>query len=266
MIAPVFDAPLLLVEGEERVLVAADLHLGLEHELWLGGVSIPSQTEKILTRLLGFLAELKPDRLLLLGDIKHNVPKTSWQEKREVPDFLHRLSSRAKVDIVPGNHDSNLADMAPLGVRVRPSSGFVLDGVGYFHGHTWPDEKVLRASLLVAGHLHPAVSLPDPLARPVSRPIWVRSRLLPEQTLHHYGLETENEIIMIPAFNFLCGGLPINLPVEDMRGPLLSLVDWEGARLFLLDGTELGSLAGIKATQCGQEAKPVRSGKKMGDG
>ena len=145
MITPVFDAPLLLVEGDERVLVAADLHLGLEHELWLGGVSIPSQTEKILARLLGFLAEIKPDRLLLLGDIKHNVPKTSWQEKREIPEFLRRLCARAIVEIVPGNHDSNLADMAPLGVRVRPSSGFVLDGVGYFHGHTWPDEKVMRA-------------------------------------------------------------------------------------------------------------------------
>ena len=46
MISPVFDAPLLLVEGEERVLVAADLHLGLEYELRLGGVSIPSQTKQ----------------------------------------------------------------------------------------------------------------------------------------------------------------------------------------------------------------------------
>ena len=88
LISPVFDAPLLLVEGKERVLVAADLHLGLEHELWLGGVSIPSQTEKILARLQGYVAEIKPDRLLLLGDLKHNVPKTSWQEKREIPGFL----------------------------------------------------------------------------------------------------------------------------------------------------------------------------------
>ena len=113
MIAPVFGAPLLLAEGKERILVAADIHLGLEHELWLGGVSIPSQTEKILARLLGYVAETVPDRLLLLGDLKHNVPKTSWQEKREIPDFLRRLSARVKVEVVPGNHDSNLMDMAP---------------------------------------------------------------------------------------------------------------------------------------------------------
>jgi metallophosphoesterase superfamily enzyme len=64
LILPVFDAPLLLVEGDERVLVAADLHLGLEYELWLGGVSIPSQTEKIRPLCRAF-SEIKPDRLLL---------------------------------------------------------------------------------------------------------------------------------------------------------------------------------------------------------
>ncbi|MDQ1282572.1 MAG: uncharacterized protein QG666_361, partial [Euryarchaeota archaeon] len=59
-----------------RVLVAADIHLGLEHELMLGGICIPSQTEKILSRMLSYLDEIKPDRLVLLGDIKHNVPRT----------------------------------------------------------------------------------------------------------------------------------------------------------------------------------------------
>ncbi|MFZ3148819.1 MAG: metallophosphoesterase [Methanothrix sp.] len=249
MISPVFDAPLLLAEGEERVLVAADLHLGLEYELWMGGVSIPSQTDKILAQLLGFLAETNPDRLLLLGDIKHNVPRTSWQEKREIPEFLRRLCAQVKVEIVPGNHDSNLADMAPLGVRVRPSSGFVLDGVGYFHGHTWPDEKVMHAGRLVAGHLHPAVRLPDPLGHPPSRPVWAKTHLISEAVQEHYGFAKDSEIVVAPAFNILCGGLPINEPVEEMRGPLLSMADWEKARLYLLDGTDLGTLAKIKAVQ-----------------
>ena len=155
MISPVYDAPLLLAEGEERVLVAADLHLGMEHELQLCGISIPSQTEKILHRLLGYMDRIKPDRLVLLGDVKHNVPRTSWQEKKEIPRFLSRLAARVAVDVVPGNHDSDLADMAPLGVQVRPSSGFVIDGVGYFHGHTWPDKKILglRTDLRRAGEM-----------------------------------------------------------------------------------------------------------------
>lgn len=245
LIAPVFDAPLLLVEGEERVLVAADLHLGLEYEMWLGGICIPSQTAKILDRLLGHLARIKPDRLLLLGDIKHNVPRTSWQEKKEVPNFLCRLSQEVRVEIVPGNHDSNLADMAPSGTCVRSASGFVLDRVGYFHGHTWPDEKVMRAGLLVAGHLHPAIKLKDPLGYPQTHHVWARAPLLSDAVERQYGFPREGEIVIVPAFNDLCGGLPLNEPSDELRGPLLNLADLVGTRIYLLDGTDVGLLPEI---------------------
>jgi len=249
LISPVFGTPLLLVEGRERVLVAADLHLGLEYELWLCGVSIPSQTERILERLQNQIAKIEPDRLLLLGDIKHNVPKTSWQERKEIPNFLGRLSEKLMVDIVPGNHDSNLADMAPLGVRMRPSSGFVLDGVGYFHGHTWPDEGIMRADLLVAAHLHPALRLKDPLGCSLTRSIWARAPLLPSAVQKQYGFAHEAEIVIAPAFNDLCGGLPLNEPCEEPRGPLLTLTDLDRTRVYLLDGTDLGLLQEIKAAQ-----------------
>jgi putative SbcD/Mre11-related phosphoesterase len=251
LISPIFNTPLLLVEGKQRILVAADLHLGLEYELLLGGVSIPSQTEMLLERLLGYLAEIKPDRLLLLGDIKHNVPRTSWQEKKEVPVFLRSLSAAVKVEIIPGNHDSNLADIAPSGVRGRSSAGHVLDGVGYFHGHTWPDEKVMRADLIVAGHLHPAIKLRDPLANSPTWPVWARARLSSLIVQEHYGFSCETEIIIAPAFNHLCGGLPLNEPCEDLRGPLLTMVDLDHMRLYLLDGTDLGLLPEIKAATKG---------------
>ena len=248
-IAPVFGAPLLLAEGKERLLIASDLHLGLEHELWLGGVSIPSQTRKILALLKGYLDMIMPDRLLILGDLKHNVPKTSWQEKREVPDFLRQLSAQVRVDIVSGNHDSNLADMAPLGVRVHPSTGIVREGRGYFHGHTWPEEKVVRSGFMVAAHLHPAVRLKDPLGNFQTHPVWARAPIQSEVVEEHYGFASSGEIIIMPAFNPLCGGLALNEPAEDMRGPLLAMANMEHARLYLLDGTDLGLLAEIKAAE-----------------
>jgi putative SbcD/Mre11-related phosphoesterase len=248
-IAPVFGAPLLLAEGKERLLIASDLHLGLEHELWLGGVSIPSQTKKILALLKGYLDMTMPDRLLILGDLKHNVPKTSWQERREVPDFLRQLSAQVRVDIVLGNHDSNLADMAPLGVRVHPSTGIVREGRGYFHGHTWPEEKIVRSGFMVAAHLHPAVRLKDPLGNFQTHPVWARAPIQPEVVEEHYGFVSSGEIIIMPAFNPLCGGLALNEPAEDMRGPLLAMANMELARLYLLDGTDLGLLAEIKAAE-----------------
>jgi len=247
---PVFGAPLLVVERELKVLVAADIHLGLEHELWLCGVSIPSQTHRLLERLKGYLKEVDPDRLVLLGDTKHNVPRTSWQEQKEVPSFLESLSQEVEVDLVPGNHDGGLADLAPPGTRVMPSSGYVLDGVGYFHGHTWPDPKLFSSEILVVGHIHPAIKLRDSLGHSVNRPVWVRAPLRAEVVEAQYRqLLPLPEILIVPAYNDLFGGLPLNESIEDERGPILTMADLDRARIYLLDGTDLGVLGAIKAPE-----------------
>jgi metallophosphoesterase superfamily enzyme len=154
------------------------------------------------------------------------------------------------VDIVPGNHDGGLADMAPLGTRIHPSSGFVLDGVGYFHGHTWPDQRLLNADVLVAAHLHPAVRLKDPLGHLVTRRAWVRASLSSSALERQYGESLHApDLIIVPAFNDLCGGLPLNDLREDERGPVMALADLDDAKISLLDGTDLGSLRSIRSAQ-----------------
>jgi len=242
-ITPIIGTPLLLVEGDLRVLVAADIHLGLEHDLWLGGASIPSQTGKLLAGLKSHISEIEPDRLVLLGDVKHNVPRTSWQERVEIPKFLRSLSELVEVDLVPGNHDSGIADLAPEGTRIRSPSGYKLDGVGYFHGHTWPDMDLFSTRVLVAGHLHPSMRLVDTLGYFRSERTWSRGTLSAEVVAEQYGLvQTLPEIIVVPAFNWLCGGLPMNAIDEEKedRGPLLKMMDLDQTRAYLMDGTDLG--------------------------
>jgi putative SbcD/Mre11-related phosphoesterase len=246
-VAPVFNTPLLLIERRVKVLVVADIHLGLEYELWQCGVSIPSQTKRLLEQLLGKLAEIDPDRLVLLGDIKHNVPRTSWQEKQEVPYFLRSLSKEVEVDLVPGNHDAGLANLAPPGTRVVPSSGYILDDVGYFHGHTWPDPELFYSDLMVAGHIHPAIRLRDPLGHFITRPAWVRAPLSAAALEAQYGQKLPApKMVIVPAFNDLCGGLPLNESKEDERGPILTMADLDRARIYLLDGTDLGERGAMK--------------------
>jgi uncharacterized protein len=258
-ISPVVGSPLLLIENEARTLVAADIHLGIEYDLWLGGASIPSQTDKLLLDLKIHLAEIKPDKLVLLGDVKHNVPRTSWQEKTEMPKFLRSLAKEAKVEIVMGNHDPGLANLAPEGTSIRSPSGFVLDKVGYFHGHTWPDKDLLKSEVLVAGHLHPGVRLTDPIGHSTSERAWARGFLSTDAIEKQYGLkENLPEMIVTPAFNWLCGILPLNA-LDDRsgdRGPLLKMIDLEKTRGYLLDGTDLGDLDKINSVQ-----KKRRSGK-----
>jgi len=236
-VLPIAGEAVLIAEGKHRVMVVADLHLGIEYELWLGGANVPSQTGKLLDLLRGMIDEHKPERLVVLGDLKHNVPRTSWQERVEVPDFISKLSQIVEVTLVPGNHDTGLRDLAP-GAEVCASEGVVIDGVGYFHGHTWPDPEVLSSRILITAHLHPSIRLVDPLGSSRSERVWVRA----------FSEEYEKEVVVMPAFNPLCGSLPLN-EMDEEKGPLMKLIDLNRSRIYLLDGTYLGRLEEIMTAQ-----------------
>jgi hypothetical protein len=253
---PILNEPLLLVEGRRKVLVAADLHIGIEHQLWLGGASVPSQTGKMLGGLKLRVGEVEPDRVILLGDVKHNLPWTSFQERSEVPSFLQALSDMVEVEIVAGNHDLGIAELAPPEVAVHPPGGVVIDSVGYFHGHTWPDPEVFRAEILVASHLHPAVRLADRIGSGPPERAWVRTPLSREGLREEYGRDLEGpEMTIVPAYNPLCGGYPLDAATREDRGPIPRMARLDLSRVYLLDGTDLGRLDRIRLVQTKRTGK-----------
>ena len=248
---PLLNEPALVVENSARALVIADIHLGIEWDLYYSGISIPSQVEKRTARIREYIKKVRPERIVLLGDIKHNVPRTSWQEIREVPGFLKELAASAPVDIVPGNHDGDIENLIPENVTIHDMRGFVLDDVGYFHGHTWPDSELLSVSYVVMSHNHPAIRFTDSLGHGVSEPAWIRTRFIEKAIREHYGeIEwADPEVIIMPAFNELSGGIPFNESLhEELLGPVFAnhAIELEKARAFLLDGTDLGTIGGIK--------------------
>ena len=252
IIDPLLNEPALIVENSIRVLVISDIHLGIEWELYYRGISIPSQVEKRKKRICDYIKKVKPESIVLLGDIKHNVPHTSWQEKQEVPGFLKALASYAKVEIVPGNHDGDIEELIPENVTVHDMRGFVLDGAGYFHGHTWPNANLFSASHVIMSHNHPTIRLTDSLGHGVSEPAWIRTRFIEKAILEHYGsIErwADPEVIIMPAFNELSGGIPFNESVnEELLGPVFAnhAVELEKATAYLLDGTNIGTIGKIR--------------------
>ncbi|MDW7725575.1 MAG: metallophosphoesterase [Candidatus Methanoperedens sp.] len=252
IVNPLLNEPVLVIENTSRTLVISDIHLGIEWELYHSGISIPSQVDKRKKRIKRYIEIVNPDRIVLLGDIKHNVPGTSWQEKEEVPDFLSWLALSRKVDIVPGNHDGDIECLVPENVTVRDMKGCIIDGVGYFHGHTWPDIGLFSASYVVMSHNHPAVRFTDSLGHSVSEQVWIRTHFLKKPIIEHYGDigEWENpRVIVMPAFNELCGGIPFNESLrEELIGPMFAnhAVELDMARAYLLDGTDIGTIKGIR--------------------
>ncbi|RLJ01113.1 MAG: phosphoesterase, partial [Candidatus Aenigmatarchaeota archaeon] len=154
------DEPALLVN---ETLVIGDLHIGIEYELYKSGISLIPKMESMLRRVRKLLDLTGAKKLVILGDLKHNIPETSRQESSEVPEFLGALLKDVKIDLVPGNHDGGIKELLPEGVTLYGSEGFLSDGYYFTHGHTWPSKDICRAETLLMSHIHPAVEFRDSL-------------------------------------------------------------------------------------------------------
>ena len=265
-------AAALIKEEKKRTLVIADPHIGWENALQEKGIHIPSQTPRILSKLVALLQEHKPDALLILGDVKFTVVTTEMGEWHDVPDFFTELQRHVNdISIVRGNHDANLEPLLPEKVKMLPATGTVVGDVGLFHGHKWPSPALLKCRTLVMGHVHPVVVFRDPSGFRLTRQVWVKADCDPEMLakvlLQKHGVKIEGpveealqkhfdvkprtrHVFMMPSFNDFLGGRAINAtrPGREgqatMLGPVLrsGILALDRAEIYLLDGTYLGTL------------------------
>jgi len=238
----VADTPALLIKGREKWVCVADLHIGIEVQLRLGGFNIPSQTPKMLSGLESIASH--GDKLVILGDLKHRIPSVGYRENKEIGPFIEHLEKcYESITLVSGNHDGGISSVLPHSVRAVSGRGIRIDDVGAFHGHVWPSESVMEASKVVMGHTHPSVLLVDSLGAKTNEKCWVRAKLDKEVVAKRYG-HCPDELVIVPAFNPLLTGSPVNSKGRSMIGPLFrnDLVNKESVRTYLLDGTNLGRL------------------------
>jgi putative SbcD/Mre11-related phosphoesterase len=253
-------AELEFVTGEKalmigKALVVSDLHIGIEHRFRKDGISLPSQSGRLFSRIEGLIEKTKADRLIILGDVKHRVPGTSFQEEREIPAFFRNLLGMVKVEVAPGNHDGGLEKLLPSEVVVHPSTGVLVGSTWLCHGHAWPDEGFLKAREVVAGHNHSGIEFRDKLGYRWIEPVWIRTRLERKRLLERYTIEKGvqlPELVMIPVFNEFSGlvaanrkGAGVSKYLSEDMGPLLRTALRKEAGVFMLDGTSLGKLGSL---------------------
>jgi len=267
----------LIKTGKTKTLVIADPHLGWEIALRDKGIHVPSQTPKLLQKLVAVLSKYKPDMLLILGDVKYTVGATEPGEWHDIPEFFSDLKNYAKeIAIVRGNHDANLEPLLPESIRLLPAAGTIVGDIGLFHGHKWPSPTLLKCKTLVMGHLHPVVVFRDPAGFKITRQVWVKARCdtaqlsktllqkqrmkiedTPEETVKkHYNFKPRTtQIFIMPSFNDFLGGRPVNetkprlkRQTPTMIGPVLrsEAIDLPNSEIYLLDGTYLGTLTQLR--------------------
>ena len=263
----------LIKTAKTKTLVIADPHIGWEIALQERGIHVPSQTPKLLKKLVALLSEHKPDSLLILGDVKYTVVKAEAGEWHDIPDFFTELQRYVNdISIIRGNHDANLEPLLPETVKLLPATGTVIDDVGLFHGHKWPSPTLLKCKTLLMGHVHPVVVFRDPSGFRMTRQVWMKAECnaeaLAKILLEKHGVKIEGTmkktlqkhfrvkprttgVFMMPSFNDFLGGRAVNetrprkeLGTEALIGPVLrsEAVDVDNSELFLLDGTYLGTL------------------------
>jgi hypothetical protein len=258
--------PAVLVED---AIVIADLHIGVERELLQNGVKVPSQTEKMKMRLDKIIQLTKAGRLIIAGDVKHIVPGKSFQEMKEIPEFLEHFQQKCEIEIVAGNHDGGLGAMLPSAVKFHGSEGIKLGDCFVCHGHAWPGKGFSEAKALLAGHSHPLYEFRDKLDYRFLEQVWLRTRMNKSKLEKRYGrLEHAPELVVIPAFNPLVGGYSINPGQAGRRneymGPVAKCADMKNAKVYMMDGMLLGELGRLgkcikKGTCAGKQKITLRA-------
>jgi len=210
-------------------LAIADLHLGYEEALEEQGIHIPAVQLRHIKKLLEeMIEEVLPEKIIILGDVKHEFGSALRQEWSETLDLLQFLKGKGlKVHVVRGNHDNFLI---PILKRLNipfHDPYYTEKEYLFIHGHKTMGIDILFSQdikYIFEGHEHPAISLRDELGVKTRFKCFLKGNI------------EGKEIYVLPAFSPLMPGTEINLVEKDkLLSPLLKMIDIDHLEVFVVD-------------------------------
>jgi len=169
---------LLEIDGK-KILALADLHIGHEEALNKAGIFVPrTQFKETLSDLQEIFKKIgMVDKIIVLGDLKHEfgeISKQEWQETGKILDFFKSKIKKSgkngksgEVILIKGNHDTILEPIAKR-KELKILDYYLLDvednknKICFLHGNKlFPECLDKKIKFLILGHRHPAIVLSD---------------------------------------------------------------------------------------------------------
>ena len=230
--------PAMVIEGDKKSLVITDLHLGFENALTLNNVFLgKNKTVTEITKEIELIIDkIKPDSLILLGDVKsgiNSITKTEWET---VQAFFENITKLIDTVLVPGNHDANIEKLIPNEISLASSKGIIVDDILLTHGHTMPSENFSQINTIVMGHIHPVFFEKESLIN--GERVWV-SIISDKQKIFH-SKSGELELIILPSFNRYFYATQKKFYKKSIS-PIIEKIEVMQAKILRLDGTIIGN-------------------------
>ena len=191
--------PGLILQGEKRYLIVTDLHIGFEsnfasNEIFVGKNTTVNETISELKEIVDLV---KPDSLILLGDIKSSIKTISKNEWNDVPLFFEKINRKVETILIPGNHDANIQKLIPEKTRMISAVGLVLENSLLTHGHVMPSENFSHVNRIIMGHVHPVFFQEGSLLN--GQRVWISIKIDKQEIFPSQ--KGQIEIIIVPSFN-----------------------------------------------------------------
>lgn len=189
---------LALYLRKEKILIISDMHLGYEEALNKQGILIPKfQFKETLERLNKIFSKVKPRKIILNGDFKHEfgtISDSEWKDTLKIIDLL--ISKSEELILIKGNHDTILEPIAKKrNLIVKPYHK--INDYYICHGEEIHKNIDFSASkTIIIGHEHPAVSIKSKTRSELYKCFLV-------------GKFKNKNLIVIPSFNLVTEGTDV---------------------------------------------------------
>jgi putative SbcD/Mre11-related phosphoesterase len=180
-----------------NTLVISDIHIGYEEAINKQGFLIPRFQYKLIKNTLSkIFSKIKNiDKIIILGDLKHEFGTISKQEWNNTLNLINYLETKCnKIILTKGNHDTIIEPLNKSN-KLEILDTYEENNILFCHGHKIPKIKKSIKTIII-GHEHPAISIKSSVRKEVFKTILI-------------GKYKNTELIIMPSLSQISEGTDI---------------------------------------------------------